>query len=73
MSKVWASMLVTVAQKSFAAVPFACHASNGLAGHSILYLGQRPEVPHVYPPRRRVRDVVRDAALRGLRPLVLAP
>ena len=32
-------------------------------GYVILFLGQRPEVPHVDPPRRRVRDVVGDAAL----------
>ena len=32
-------------------------------GYVILFLGQRPEVPHVNPPRRRVRDVVGDAAL----------
>ena len=38
----------------------------GKRGIVYSYLGQRPEVPHVDPPRRRVRDLVRDAALRVL-------
>ena len=38
---------------------------KSFAGIVYSYLGQRPEVPHVYP-RRRVRDVARNAALRVL-------